>query len=190
MSRFFTFVGDVRFDRLKKTARQTLCRTRHRQLLEHQRRRPGDRERRVGLRRARFDGRRNRRKRCILHRQGRRHRGRGRERRPPQAPPSTRRPEGESQFRLLKTDRFLPLFAPGHRAFNDNAYRAALAILITFGMAGQRHGGDPDRGGDGGVHRALFHLLGDRGGWPTPTTRRCSPGASRRSRSSSWALRC
>lgn len=41
-----------------------------------------------------------------------------------------------SQFRLLATRRFLPLFATqALGAFNDNAFRNALAILITYDLA-------------------------------------------------------
>ncbi|MFO1089262.1 MAG: acyl-[ACP]--phospholipid O-acyltransferase [Hyphomicrobiales bacterium] len=40
-----------------------------------------------------------------------------------------------SQFDLLKTNRFRPLFiTQAIDSFNNNAYRAALAILITFGL--------------------------------------------------------
>jgi acyl-[acyl-carrier-protein]-phospholipid O-acyltransferase / long-chain-fatty-acid--[acyl-carrier-protein] ligase len=43
---------------------------------------------------------------------------------------------GHSQFSLLKTERFLPLFvAQAIGAFNDNGLRNAVAILITFDLA-------------------------------------------------------
>ena len=44
--------------------------------------------------------------------------------------------EGHSQFALLKTQRFLPLFVTqAIGAFNDNALRNAVIILITFDLA-------------------------------------------------------
>ncbi len=44
-----------------------------------------------------------------------------------------------SQFRLLATRRFLPLFvAQALGAFNDNAFRNAMAILITYDLAATR----------------------------------------------------
>ena len=43
---------------------------------------------------------------------------------------------GHSQFALLKTKRFLPLFvAQAIGAFNDNVYRSALSMLFIFGMS-------------------------------------------------------
>jgi acyl-[acyl-carrier-protein]-phospholipid O-acyltransferase / long-chain-fatty-acid--[acyl-carrier-protein] ligase len=42
---------------------------------------------------------------------------------------------GPSQFALLKTKRFLPLFiAQAIGAFNDNVYRSALSMLFIFGL--------------------------------------------------------
>ena len=49
----------------------------------------------------------------------------------------------QSQFHLLKSRRFLPLFATQFLgAFNDNTYRQALVILVTYGMI-QIGGNDP-----------------------------------------------
>ena len=43
---------------------------------------------------------------------------------------------GDSQFSLLRTKRFLPLFvAQAIGAFNDNGLRNAITILITFDLA-------------------------------------------------------
>ena len=43
---------------------------------------------------------------------------------------------GHSQFALLKTKRFLPLFiAQAIGAFNDNAFRSALSMLFIYGMS-------------------------------------------------------
>lgn len=43
---------------------------------------------------------------------------------------------GHSQFALLKTRRFLPLFvAQGIGAFNDNLFRSALSMLFIFGLS-------------------------------------------------------
>ena len=42
---------------------------------------------------------------------------------------------GHSQFALLKTRRFLPLFiAQAIGAFNDNAFRSSLAMIFIYGM--------------------------------------------------------
>ncbi|MEN8196205.1 MAG: MFS transporter, partial [Pseudomonadota bacterium] len=49
----------------------------------------------------------------------------------------------QSQFHLLKSRRFLPLFVTQFLgAFNDNAYRQALVILVTYGLI-QIGGNDP-----------------------------------------------
>jgi acyl-[acyl-carrier-protein]-phospholipid O-acyltransferase/long-chain-fatty-acid--[acyl-carrier-protein] ligase len=41
----------------------------------------------------------------------------------------------QSQFHLLKSTRFLPLFVTQFLgAFNDNAYRQAMVILVTYGL--------------------------------------------------------
>jgi acyl-[acyl-carrier-protein]-phospholipid O-acyltransferase/long-chain-fatty-acid--[acyl-carrier-protein] ligase len=49
----------------------------------------------------------------------------------------------QSQFHLLKSRRFLPLFATQFLgAFNDNTYRQALVILVTYGMI-EIAGNDP-----------------------------------------------
>ena len=45
----------------------------------------------------------------------------------------------QSQFHLLKSRRFLPLFATQFLgAFNDNAYKQALVILVTYGLIRDR----------------------------------------------------
>ena len=49
----------------------------------------------------------------------------------------------QSQFHLLKSRRFLPLFATQFLgAFNDNAYKQALVIMVTYGVI-QIGGNDP-----------------------------------------------
>ena len=49
----------------------------------------------------------------------------------------------QSQFHLLKSRRFLPLFVTQFLgAFNDNAYRQTLVILVTYGLI-QIGGNDP-----------------------------------------------
>ena len=48
---------------------------------------------------------------------------------------------GGTQFDLLKRRRFLPLFVTQFLgAFNDNVFKNALLILITYGAAQKGHG--------------------------------------------------
>ena len=48
-----------------------------------------------------------------------------------------------SQFRLLKSPRFLPLFiTQALGAFNDNVFKNAVVILITYSAANSLHGID------------------------------------------------
>tara|TARA_R110000868_G_scaffold107362_4_gene293816 strand:+ start:46063 stop:47415 length:1353 start_codon:yes stop_codon:yes gene_type:complete len=55
----------------------------------------------------------------------------------------TAKPKHRSQFRLLGSPRFLPLFfTQALGAFNDNIFKNALVILITYSAAASLHGID------------------------------------------------
>lgn len=55
----------------------------------------------------------------------------------------TTAPKHHSQFRLLGSSRFLPLFfTQALGAFNDNIFKNALVILITYSAAASLHGID------------------------------------------------
>ena len=55
---------------------------------------------------------------------------------------------GKHQFALLRTRRFLPLFLTQFLgAFNDNFFKSALVMLITFRLA-EESGLDPRMNGE------------------------------------------
>ena len=63
---------------------------------------------------------------------------------------------GHSQFALLKTRRFLPLFiAQAIGAFNDNAFRSSLAMIFIYGMTREQL---PDPEGTNSLSAALLIL--------------------------------
>jgi hypothetical protein len=72
----------------------------------------------------------------------------------------------ESQFSLLKTRRFLPFFLTQFLgAFNDNLFKSALVMLVTFSLA-RKNGNQWSSGGDGDrrlVYSPLFSLFLRRG---------------------------
>ena len=75
------------------------------------------------------------------------------------------RNETAGALALLVSRRFGPLFATQFlSAFNDNALRNALVLMIAYraDAASQRFGSDHDPARRRALHAAVFPVLGDR----------------------------